>query len=95
MFTVELEGDYTIITALDDEGYDRDIELSVSPEEVFIRQWNELYQEFEVIRMSPNQLTDLVTALGKRPGAYITKKKDKFDEYGFYGENNAPLPPMK
>jgi len=63
MFTVDQEGSSTIITTLDSTGENSDIEVILDPEEVVIRQWDEDWQQYQVMFMSHQQLNDIKTAM--------------------------------
>lgn len=59
MFTVDKEGDSRVITTLDARGEYPDVEVIYDPHEVYIRQWDENFQEFSVIVMSHQQYRDI------------------------------------
>ena len=70
MFTVEHEFDSTLITTLDNTGEQGDVEVHLDEQSVFIRQWCEEMQVFDLIEMSMQQLKDIVAALNSPEGAY-------------------------
>jgi hypothetical protein len=63
MFTVDQEGSSTIITTLDSTGENSDIEVILDPSEVIIRQWDEDWQQYNVMFLSHQQLNDIKTAM--------------------------------
>ena len=70
MFTVEHEGDFSVITTLDQKNEFEDIEVIIDELEIVLRQFDSKKGHYELISMSMQQLTDIITALGKTPGAY-------------------------
>ena len=73
MFTIEHEFESTVITTLDQEGEHEDVEIHLDAEGVFIRQWSEELQSFELIELSTQQLEDIITAVDLPEGAYYAK----------------------
>ena len=63
MFTVDKEDKSTIITCLDSKGEYDDVELILDPDEVIIRQWDEDWQQYNVMFLSHQQLNDIKTAM--------------------------------
>jgi hypothetical protein len=63
MFTVDQIDSSTVVTSLDSKGYYEDIEVILDPTEVIIRQWDEDWQEYNVIFLSHQQLNDIKTAM--------------------------------
>jgi len=63
MFTVDKEDKSTIITCLDSKGEYDDVELILDPDEVIIRQWDEDWQQYNVMFLSHQQLNDIRTAI--------------------------------
>ena len=63
MFTVGKEDKSTIITCLDSKGEYDDVELILDPDEVIIRQWDEDWQQYNVMFLSHQQLNDIRTAI--------------------------------
>jgi len=78
MFTSELYKNAAEITILDDSGEFEDINLLVMDGgNVFIRQWDEKGQGYDVITMNYEQLNDLVTSLHNGPGVYHSNPKEE------------------
>jgi|TARA_R110000823_G_scaffold193323_5_gene324894 hypothetical protein len=82
MFTVELESDHTKVVSIDDTGKQEDIEMYIEEDNtVFIRQFSEDLQEFQLCIISFKQLVDLVSSLDSSAGSYRTEI-----EPAFYGK---------
>ena len=73
MFTIEHEFESTVITTLDQEGQHEDVEIHLDAESIFIRQWSEELQTFDLIELSMQQLKDIITAVDLPEGAYYAK----------------------
>ena len=63
MFTVDQEEESTIVTSLDNKGFCEDLQVIFDPELIWIRQWDEIWQEFSVLCVSHQQLNDIKTAM--------------------------------
>ena len=74
MFTVEQESDHTKIVSIDDGGKFEDIEVYVEEDNtVYIRQFCEDFNEYQLCIISFKQLVDLYTSIDATDGGYITK----------------------
>lgn len=73
MFTNEFEFDETIITVLDDRGLYEDVQLYLDDNEVYIRQWNERNQSYDLIVMSPKMFFEVMEAMKQPEGAYVIR----------------------
>jgi hypothetical protein len=62
-----------LITTLDQEGQHEDVEVHLDNESIFIRQWSEELQTFDLIELSMQQLKDIITAVDLPEGAYYAK----------------------
>ena len=72
MFTVEFESDASIITTLDQQDAFEDVEMVLADDgTVYIRQFDEQLEEFQMIYMSAQQWFDLITAYQSPEGAYV------------------------
>lgn len=71
-FTVEHVFKESLVTVLDDTGQLEDIEWIFDDEGVFVRQWNNDLDRYEVIEMSNKQLSEALTALGQPEGLFTT-----------------------
>jgi len=63
MFTVDKEDDSFVITSLDGSGSFADVEVIMDVNEVYLRQWDENWQEYSVLIISHQQLNDIRTAI--------------------------------
>lgn len=73
MFTNEFDFDETIITVLDDSGRYEDVQLYLDDNEVYIRQWNERKQAYDLIVMSSMMFFEIMEAMKQPEGAYIIR----------------------
>jgi hypothetical protein len=73
VFTNEFEFDETIITVLDDNGVHEDVQIYLDENEVYIRQWNERKQIYNLIVMSPKMMFEIMEAMKRPEGSYIIK----------------------
>ena len=72
MFTVEFEADASIITTLDQQDAFEDVEMVLADDgTIYIRQFDEQLEEFQMIYMSTQQWLDLITAYQSPEGAYV------------------------
>jgi hypothetical protein len=72
MFTVEFEADASIITTLDQQDAFEDVEMVLADDgTIYIRQFDEQLEEFQMIYMSAQQWLDLITAYQSPEGAYV------------------------
>lgn len=63
MFTVDQVEGSTIVTTLDNKGYHEGLEVIFDPTEVILRQWDEDWQEYNVLFLSHQQINDIKTAM--------------------------------
>jgi len=71
LYTVEFESDATVITSLSEEDEQEDIEMIIGDDgTVFIRQFQEYKDEYDVVVMNYQQLMDLVSAINSPEGAF-------------------------
>jgi len=76
MFTIEHEEDETIITILDHEGDLEDVGVLMWDDRVFIRQWNEHRQQFDLIAMNAQMYYKLMQAWSLPEGTYVVERKN-------------------
>ena len=76
MFTIEHEEDETIITILDEEGELEDVGVLMYEDRVFIRQWNEHRQQFDLIAMNADMYYKLMQAWTMPEGTYVIERKN-------------------
>ena len=72
MFTVEMDFDEMEITVLDDSGRFEDVKVFSYDEIVYIRQFNEKKNAWDLIQMTPQMYAELMTAWQSPEGSYIT-----------------------
>ncbi len=75
MFTVEMDHDEIEITVLDDRDGFEDVKVFSYDDIVYIRQFNEQYNKWDLIQMTPEMYVELMTAYHKPSGAYLTEIK--------------------
>jgi hypothetical protein len=71
MFTNEHNFDETITTILDETCEYEDVHLIINDEEVFIRQWDDNREKYEIIQMTHKMFFELQEALRKPEGMYF------------------------
>jgi len=77
MFTVEFEHDSSVIRSLDETGELDDIEMILDDDGlVFIRQWDDSLEKYEMIVMTYQQLLDLVVSLKQTEGIFLTVPRE-------------------
>lgn len=72
MFTVEMDHDEIEITVLDDGGRFEDVKVFSYDEVVYIRQFNEKKNKWDLIHMTPEMYAELMTAWQTPEGSFIT-----------------------
>lgn len=75
MFTVEHELDHSIVTIVDNDAKQEDVQVISGDENIFIRQWNDKAESFDVICLSPFMFREILTSLHYGEGVYATKDK--------------------
>jgi hypothetical protein len=70
-FTIEHVFKESVVTVLDDTGQLEDIEWILDENSVFVRQWSNEFERYEVVEMSNQQLREALTALGLPEGTYV------------------------
>lgn len=71
MFTNEIEFSETITTILDNKGIYEDVQLFIDDNEVYIRQWNEINEEYDYVVLSLEMFTEFRVALNEGEGAFV------------------------
>lgn len=76
MFTNEFEFDETITTIMDEGADYEDVQVMITDDQVFIRQWDDDREKYEIICMSPKMFFELQEAM-KRPAGlfYVELRK--------------------
>jgi len=71
MFTVEFEIDASVITVLDETGQYDDVEVIIGEDsEVFIRQFDDENNSYDMIIMTYAQLIDILASLNSTEGMH-------------------------
>ena len=79
MFTIENDMDETLITILNDLGGE-DVSVLICDDLVYIRQWNEKIQFFDVITMTATMYYKLMKAWTLPEGTYTLEVKDAYEK---------------
>lgn len=75
MFQNEIDWDETVTTIIDDYAVHDDVQLIIDDNEVFIRQWSEQFQRYDLIVMSHKMFLELQEALKHSEGLFRTELK--------------------
>lgn len=70
MFTIEHDMEETLITVIDETGGE-DVSVLIYDDKVFIRQWSEKRQRFDVISMTAQMYYKLMQAWKLPEGTYV------------------------
>ena len=71
MFTVEFESDSSVVTSMDEQDKFEDVEMILADDgTVFLRQFEEGMDEYQLICMSYQQLLDIVSSLDRTEGMF-------------------------
>jgi hypothetical protein len=76
MFTVEMDHDETIVTILDDVGVRGDVSFFFYDDMVYIRQYDEKKDKYDIILMSPEMWQEFMEAWNRPEGAYVTRYEE-------------------
>jgi hypothetical protein len=71
MFTIEMDWDETALTILDDTGRVEDVQVFMYEDVVYIRQWVEKENRFQIIQMTPLMLEEFRRSFKYPEGAYL------------------------
>jgi len=75
MFTVEFEHDASVVRVLDETDQLDDIEMILDDDGiVFMRQWDDSLDKYEMIVMTHQQLLDIVMSLQQTEGIFIARQ---------------------
>jgi hypothetical protein len=72
MFTVEMDFDEMEITVLDDGGRFEDVKVFSYDDIIYIRQFSEKKNKWDLIQMTPEMYAELMTAWQSPEGSFIT-----------------------
>lgn len=75
MFTNEIEWDETVTTVMDDTGREEDVVLFIDDNGVFIRQYNEQLDKYDLVTMSHNMFNEMLEAMKQKEGFFVTNIK--------------------
>lgn len=75
MFTVEHLFDSTVVVCLDKTGQMEDVEFIFDEFGVWVRQFDDTQNEFDLVFIQQNQWESLMLALNLPAGSYVTKEK--------------------
>lgn len=71
MFTVEFERDASVVTSIDENDKYDDVEMILAEDgTVFLRQYEDDMEQYQLICMSYQQLLDIVSSLNKTEGMF-------------------------
>jgi hypothetical protein len=70
MFTIEMDFDEISITILDDSGQHEDMQTFIYDDIVYIKQWNEEANKFNVIAITPKMFHEMIASIDQTEGAY-------------------------
>ena len=74
MFTVEIESDYVKVVSIDSDGKFEDVEMYLEDDgTVFVRQFSDELNEFQLLAINYKQVLDLMASLDAHDGVYITE----------------------
>ena len=77
MFSNEFNFDETLTTIMDETAEYEDVHVIITDDQVFIRQWDDDRDKYEIICMSPKMFYELQEAMNKPIGLFyveLTKK---------------------
>ena len=80
MFTVEFDSDASVVTTLVHKGMFEDVEMVIADNGiVYMRQFDEHMDDYQMLFMSLQQFTDILTSYRTPEGMYkvVPKGKDK------------------
>ena len=79
MYTVEFIDDDAVITTMSEDDDQEDVQVIIGDNSnVFVRQWQEYKNEFDVVVMTFQQLLDIVAAVNSPEGLFkLELIKDK------------------
>ena len=78
MYTVEMDLDEIEITVLDDIGRCEDVKVFSYDETLYIRQFNEKRNKWDLIVMTPEMYAELMEAWQSPEGSFVTSLSRSF-----------------
>ena len=73
MFTNEFEFDETITTIMDETAEYEDVQVMITDDQVFIRQWDDDREKYEIICMSYKMFYEFQEAMKQPAGLFYVK----------------------
>jgi hypothetical protein len=73
MFSIENEFDHTIITIVDNDNKQEDVQVIMSDEYVYVRQYNAKSGRYDVIVLSPFMFNEMLASMKFTDGVYVTE----------------------
>ena len=77
MFTNEFDFDETVTTIMDEGADYEDVQVMITDDQVFIRQWDDDREKYEIICMSPKMYFELQEAIKHPVGLFIVELSQK------------------
>ena len=75
MFTNEIEWDETVTTVMDDTGTEEDVVLFIDDHGVFIRQYNEQLDKYDLVTLSHKMFSEMLEAMKQKEGFFVTNAR--------------------
>ncbi len=73
MFSIENEFDHTIITVVDNDAKQEDVQVIMTDEYVYVRQFNAKTGRYDVIALSPFMFNEILASMKYTEGVYVTE----------------------
>lgn len=73
MFTNEFGFDETVTTILDETAEYEDVSIMITDDQVFIRQWDDDREKYEIICMSPKMYYEMQEAMKHPAGLFVVE----------------------
>lgn len=77
MFTNEFDFEDIIVTILDETAEYEDVQVMITDDQVFIRQWDDDREKYEIICMSPKMFYEIQEAMKQPAGLFYVKLTPK------------------
>jgi len=77
MFSIENEFDHTLITIVDNDEREEDVQLIMTDNNVYIRQFNDKSGRYDVIALSPFMFNEILASMKYSEGVYVTESSLK------------------
>ena len=75
MFTNEIEWDETVTTVMDYTGTEEDVVLFIDDHGVFIRQYNEQLDKYDLVTLSHKMFSEMLEAMKQKEGFFVTNAR--------------------